>query len=106
MSRLFAFLILASVAYSQERIVTVTGTDFAKVQKMLDDGWRVVAQSSILPYPASGTVKEHSFHVFTLRPPPPEVLAANEERARLAREAAWQKKREEFEKSRQVEKAK
>ncbi len=93
-TKLIAIALLLSSplsAFEPERIVTCKYEDFAPVQRMLENGWSVKAQSSAYSY--GGPL----LHVFTLTSPSDAVkaeLKAAADAARAAKAAEFQAKRE------------
>ena len=96
MKTLFAVLLLAAVASAAppEAVIVLNSHDVTKVASMLVEGWTVKHQSMAVAFPQVDYIspKPHVIMVFTLTPPPPEVLAATAERKR----AEFAKKREEY----------
>lgn len=99
---LFALAICSACAASDaEKIVAARGVDFSNVQKMLDEGWQVKAQSSVvLDTHGNGSHSPDGvLHVFTLTPPSPERQAENEVR----RKEEFERRREEYLRNKRVE---
>jgi hypothetical protein len=85
--------LLGSVAFAQEKIVSVKGTDLTSVQRQLDEGWTVkTAYGVIADSHGYGTHSQKDvMHVFVLVSPSPERLAENEAKRR----AEFEKRRAE-----------
>lgn len=90
MKTILLLIAMATSMVAAERIVTARGTDFSRVQKLLDSGWTVKAQSSTYDHFGNVLSSEKMFHVFTLVSPPPEVEAkiAAEKRAEFEKKRA------------------
>jgi uncharacterized protein YcnI len=90
-------LAICSACFASEKIVTATGTDFSNIQKMLDDGWTVKAQSSVVAKTynmAGGHDTSELLHVFTLAAP--SDFAEREAKRAADAKAAFDRKRAEW----------
>lgn len=82
-----------------EKVILIRdGEDLDQVRELLAKGWTVKHQSASTAIARYGIVQiTRDVILFTLTPPPPEVIKANAEAERIEREKLRERKRAEWE---------